>query len=117
VRDKINVILEKESEMVIVHVFIEVKPKFHDDFIVATLANVRGSCQEPGIARFDFLQSEENSHSFVLNEVYRTKDAITRHKETPHYQIWAETVKEMLVVPRTKKIYANIYPEDERWGD
>jgi len=103
--------------MIVIHVFIEVKPEFHDDFIEATLLNVKGSLQEPGIARFDFLQSDDDMNFFVLNEVYRTKDDTARHKETDHYKIWSETVKEMLVVPRTKKIYANIFPEDKDWND
>lgn len=102
--------------MIVVHVFAEVKPDYVELFKQATLANARASLLEPGIARFDILQDVEHPEQFVLVEVYRTKDDPARHKETRHYQIWKETVEEIMAVPRTKKIYENLFPDDEGWG-
>jgi len=102
--------------MNIVHVFVQVKPKYIEAFKQATLENAKSSIQEPGIARFDVIQEEENPESFVLVEVYRTKDDPASHKETEHYQNWRDTVEEMVAGPRTKKIYTNIFPNDEGWG-
>jgi quinol monooxygenase YgiN len=101
--------------MIIVHVFIEVKPEYLESFISATKANASASLQEPGIVRFDFLQAEDNPYRFVLNEVYRTEADTARHKETNHYQTWKKVVEEMMAVPRSKEIYANIFPEDQDW--
>jgi autoinducer 2-degrading protein len=100
--------------MFVVHVFVEVKPGHVELFNQVTLANARASLLEPGIARFDILQDTENPEKFVLVEVYRTKDDPARHKETKHYKIWKETVADLMAVPRTKKIYQNIFPDDEK---
>ncbi len=102
--------------MYVVHVFVEVKPGHVELFKQATLANAQASLLEPGVARFDVLQNPEHPEQFLLVEVYRTKDDPARHKETRHYQIWKETVEDLMAVPRTKKVYENIFPEDERWG-
>ncbi|MBG0783949.1 MAG: antibiotic biosynthesis monooxygenase [Anaerolineaceae bacterium] len=101
--------------MHIVHVFIEVKPDFIEAFKAASLANARASVKEPGIARFDVLQGTEQPAQFTLVEVYRTKDDPARHRETQHYQTWKATVAEMMAAPRTKKIYDNLFPDDEGW--
>lgn len=102
--------------MFIVHVFVEVKEDYLDDFIQATIENAKASLQEPGIARFDILQTPDNPYRFVLNEVYRTDADPARHKETEHYQTWNKTVGKMMAAPRTKKVYANIFPEDQDWA-
>ena len=101
--------------MYIVHVFIDVKPDYIEDFIDATLENAKASLNEPGIARFDFLQSRDDTNQFTLVEVYRTKDDPARHKQTDHYQRWNKTVEEMMASPRTKKIYYNLYPGENGW--
>ena len=101
--------------MFIVHVFVEVKEQYLEEFIQATVINAGASLQEPGIARFDFLQSKDNPCQFLLNEVYRTNEDPAKHKETAHYQTWKEAVEKMMAAPRTKIIYNNIYPEDQNW--
>lgn len=101
--------------MYIVHVFVEVKPDFIEAFKAATLANAKASVQEPGIARFDVLQDAEQPEHFLLVEVYRTKNDPARHRETPHYQTWKAAVAEMVAGPRTKRVYDNLFPEDEGW--
>ena len=42
--------------MLVVHVHVHVKPEYVEPFKQATLANVRESIKEPGVARFDFVQ-------------------------------------------------------------
>lgn len=102
--------------MYIVHVFIEVKPDCLDAFIEATNVNVKASVKEQGIARFDFLREIEDPNRFVLVEVYRTKEDTARHKATEHYQKWNNLVEEMMALPRTKKVYENILPDEKGWG-
>jgi len=101
--------------MNIVHVFVAVKPDRIQDFKKATLANARASVQENGIAQFDVLQEADDPSRFLLVEVYRTKDDPARHKETAHYNQWKESVTEMMVSPRTKKVYDNIFPDENGW--
>lgn len=102
--------------MIIVHVHVHVKPEYIEAFKEATIQNARQSVQEPGIARFDVIQSTEDPTRFILVEVYRTPDDPARHKETNHYQVWRDTVAEMMAEPRTSVKYTNIYPDDQGWG-
>ena len=102
--------------MIIVHVFIQVRPDRIEDFKDATLANASASLREPGIARFDVLQDADDPTHFLLVEVYRTKEVPARHKETAHYTHWKEAVAELMAVPRTKKIYDSIFPDQKGWG-
>jgi (4S)-4-hydroxy-5-phosphonooxypentane-2,3-dione isomerase len=101
--------------MMIMHVFIQVKPEHVEAFKAATVENARNSVLEPGIARFDVIQQEDDPTRFTLVEVYRSPEAPTRHKETAHFQKWFETVAEMMAVPRTRTFYTNVFPDDAGW--
>lgn len=94
--------------MLIVHVFVHVLPDDVDAFIEATKANAAASVQEPGIARFDVVQSLEDPTRFVLVEAYRSEDAAAAHKETAHYATWRDTVASMMAEPRTSVKYRDI---------
>ena len=102
--------------MFVVHVHVRVKPGCVDAFREATLANARNSIQEPGIARFDVMQQEDDPTRFVLVEVYREPEDAARHKETQHYRVWRDTVAEMMAEPRSGVKYANAFPDDAGWG-
>ena len=102
--------------MFIVHVHVHVKPEFVDAFRQATLENARNSVQEPGIARFDVIQQQDDPTRFILVEVYRTPEDPAQHKETTHYQTWHDTVAEMMAEPRSSVKYDNVFPDDEGWG-
>ena len=102
--------------MHIVHVFIHIQPDKLDQFKQASEANAAGSIQEPGIARFDFLQQADDPMRFLLVEVYRTPEDAVKHKETAHYNRWREIVEPLLVEPRSRITYRNIVPNDAGWG-
>ncbi len=101
--------------MFIVHVFVHVKPNQVEAFKIATIENASNSVQEPGIARFDVVQQQDDPTRFVLVEVYRTPDDPARHKETAHYKTWRDTVADMMAEPRSSIKYSNIFPADEGW--
>jgi autoinducer 2-degrading protein len=101
--------------MYIVHVHIQVKAEFSDAFKAACLDNARHSLQEPGVARFDVLQQADDPTRFTLVEVYRTADDPPKHKETAHYNRWREVAEPMMTAPRTRTVYANLFPADEDW--
>jgi quinol monooxygenase YgiN len=101
--------------MLIVHVHVRVKPEHIEAFKLATIENAANSVKEPGIARFDVVQQADDPSRFVLLEAYREAEAPTRHKATAHYQAWAEKVADMLAEPRSRVVYANIYPADQGW--
>jgi len=101
--------------MLIVHVEVFVKPDCIEAFKTATLANARKSVQEPGIARFDVLQRQDDPARFLLVEDYRTAEDPARHKETAHYQTWRDAVAPMMAQPRQSTKYDNCYPDDAAW--
>lgn len=101
--------------MFIVHVHIRVKPESVDAFTQATLENARNSIQEPGIARFDFVQQQDDATRFVLVEAYRTPDAQAAHRETAHYVKWRDTVADMMAEPRQPAKYNPVFPDPQGW--
>jgi quinol monooxygenase YgiN len=101
--------------MLVVHVHVHVKPDSVDAFKAASAENARNSVQEPGVARFDVIQQEDDPTRFVLVEVYRTADDPGRHKETAHYATWRDTVADMMAEPRSAVKYANCFPDETGW--
>jgi len=102
--------------MFIVHVLVHVKPDRVEAFRAASLENARSSVREPGLARFDVIQQQDDPTRFVLVEVYRTPDDPAKHKETAHYRKWRDAVADMMAEPRTAVKYANVFPDDQGWG-
>ena len=102
--------------MVIVLVYVHVKAEEIEAFHKATVENAQNSVREPGIARFDVLQQQDDPARFILAEVYRSEDDIARHKDTRHYNIWRETVAEMMAEPRRGVKFTNVFPDDGGWG-
>ncbi len=102
--------------MLAVHVNIQVKPGCIDRFIEATKENAKNSLKEPGIARFDLVQRQDDPTRFVLVEVYRDAKAPARHKETAHYAVWRDTVADMMAVPRSSTKFETLYPEESGWS-
>jgi quinol monooxygenase YgiN len=103
------------QSLVIVHVQVHVKPDAVAAFRAASLDNARDSVTEPGVARFDVVQSVEDPTRFVLVEVYRTPDAQAAHKETAHYKRWRDAVADLMAEPRTSVRYGNVFPDDRGW--
>ncbi len=101
--------------MLVVHVHIHVKAECIEEFKQATVANARESIREPGIARFDAVQSQEDPTRFVLVEAYRNTQAPAAHKETKHYATWRDTVAPMMAEPRSSVKYLNVFPDDQGW--
>ena len=98
-----------------VHVHVKVKPESIAEFRQASIENARNSVQEPGIARFDVLQQQDDETSFVLVEVYRTPEAPAAHRETAHYAKWRDTVEPMMAEPRQKATYNAVFPDPQGW--
>jgi autoinducer 2-degrading protein len=101
--------------MLVVHVFVHVKSDSVEAFKAASIENARNSVLEPGIARFDVIQQEEDPARFVLVEVYRTAEDPGRHKETAHYATWRDRVADMMAEPRSAVKYTNVFPDENGW--
>ncbi len=100
-------------QILIVHA--HVKAEFIDAFKQATILNAENSAREPGVARFEFMQQQDDPSKFVLCEVYRDSEAPAKHKQTAHYNAWVEAVSQMFEQPRTRAFYTNVFPADQAW--
>jgi (4S)-4-hydroxy-5-phosphonooxypentane-2,3-dione isomerase len=101
--------------MVILNVYIQVKPDMIEEFKKVTKENAEKSLQEPGVIRFDFLQQEDDPACFLLNEVYKNEDAVMAHKDTLHYAKWRSIAEAMMEGDRKRIRYRNIYPDNSGW--
>ncbi len=101
--------------MLVALVSIRVKPERVQAFITATLENARNSVQEAGVARFDFIQQEDDPNHFMLIEVFHSPEAQQAHRETPHYLAWRAAVADLLAEPRSGVRYLPIFPDQTLW--
>ncbi|MEL6627929.1 MAG: antibiotic biosynthesis monooxygenase [Bacteroidota bacterium] len=99
--------------MIVTCVHIEVKEAYLAAFKEATIANHKGTRQEPGNLRFDVLQAHDKPTKFVLYEVFENEEAIAFHKQTSHYLTWRETVADMMAAQRYGVRYEPIEPTDK----
>lgn len=97
--------------MLIIHVFVHVRPESVDAFVAATLENARQSMREPGVIGFDVIRQEDDPTRFLLMEIYHTADDPARHKEAAHYATWREAVEPMMAEPRRSVKYRALAPE------
>ncbi|MBN1916647.1 MAG: antibiotic biosynthesis monooxygenase [Verrucomicrobia bacterium] len=98
--------------MLTVHVSVHVKAECVEAFKAASLENARNSRREPGVARFDLLQQQDDPARFVFIEAYRTAEAPARHKATAHYQAWRDAVADMMAEPRSSTKYEELLPAE-----
>jgi len=97
--------------MIVIHVHIHVKAEYVEAFKRATMANALASRREPGVARFDCLQQQDDPARFVLVEAYREAEAREQHRQTRHYEVWRDIVAPMMAVPRTSEKFAPVEPD------
>jgi quinol monooxygenase YgiN len=95
--------------VLVVHVHVRVKPNCVEAFRKATIENARNSVKEPGIARFDVIQQQDDPTHFVLVEVYQNVEASAAHKETAHYKAWRDAVADMMAEPRSSVKYSEVF--------
>ncbi len=102
--------------MVVTCVYVHVKPDVVDKFIIATIANHRGTVKEPGNIRFDFIQQADDPCRFMLYEVFESEDAMAKHRKSSHYLAWRDSVVDFMADPRQGIRYKIIEPSDRtRW--
>ncbi len=97
--------------MFVVHINIQIKPEYIEEFKQLCVENAQNSVKEPGIKRFDCLQQSDDPTRFVLVEAYLDESGVTQHKQTAHYNKWRGEAEKMLVGERTRTRYIPVWPE------
>ena len=98
--------------MIVRIIDVKVNEQSIEDFKRITVQNREGSIQEPGVLRFDVLQSDRDPQDFFLYEVYRDEQATLDHKETDHYRRWREAAESMMARKRESTSCTPIAPVD-----
>ncbi len=81
--------------MIALSVEFAVDPAHADAFRSAVMTQAANSLsREPGCLRFDVCTDPERPERFFLYEVYSDEEAVTAHRETPHYARYAATVQD-----------------------
>ncbi|MBL7137764.1 MAG: antibiotic biosynthesis monooxygenase [Bacteroidales bacterium] len=97
--------------MIVTCVHVHVKEPFIKAFTEASAENHLASVEESGNCRFDILQLADDSSVFLLYEAYESEEDAARHKETPHYLKWRETVADWMAEPRKGVKYHALWPK------
>jgi autoinducer 2-degrading protein len=75
--------------MIAIWVKVKVKPERRQDFLKAIEVDALGSEQdEPGCARFNVLQDQQDPNTYYFYEVYKDEAALEAHRAAPHYAVW-----------------------------
>lgn len=75
--------------MIALWVKVKVKPEGRERFLQAIEVDALGSEKdEPGCARFNVLQDEQDQNVYYFYEVYRDEAALEAHRAAPHYAVW-----------------------------
>lgn len=101
--------------MHVVNVGIRVKDDRVEEFLDATLRNIRETLKEPGVRRFDLFRERATPTRFLLFEVYDAEADHARHKESAHYKRWAAQLESLLAEPRSRTIYESCFPRESGW--
>ena len=84
--------------MFIVLVQVRVRPEWLDRFAAAISENARVSPRvEPGCVRFEVSQVADDPCAWVFHEVYVSRDAWLRHRESPHFLAYQQVASEALL--------------------
>ncbi|WP_420098149.1 putative quinol monooxygenase [Corynebacterium sp.] len=81
--------------MISLTVDIRAKKGHLDSFLEAIKINaLKSFTDEPGCIYFDVNQDTEDDHHFIFFEVYDSQDAVTAHRQAPHFREWRKAVDE-----------------------
>jgi autoinducer 2-degrading protein len=101
--------------MYVVCVSVHVKEPHVTAFVDAITVNASATRHEPGNARFDVLQHEQDPTRFTLVEVYRTAEDFAAHQRTDHYYRFRDTVADWMAEPRVGVRHRSLFPPDAQW--
>lgn len=101
--------------MIIMNVFLRIKPERVNDFIAATLQNGNLTTQEPGNIRFELIQQTDDPTRFILTEIYRTQADMDAHFQSQHFQEWRAAVNDAFAEPGYSATYTPHFPSPSAW--
>jgi quinol monooxygenase YgiN len=98
--------------MIVAIINVHVKSECVGEFKTAILDNASNSINETGISRFDVYQQSDDPTHFTLVELYKSDNAVLKHRETTHYIRWRDAVASMMAEPRVRTTYNIVFPPE-----
>ena len=80
---------------IVLVVNVKTKPGCAEALIPTMRENAANSVLEDGCYQFDILTNEDDENDFVFYEVYKDKDALASHRETPHFLAYFNLMQEL----------------------
>ena len=78
----------------VIHVIFQIKPQHVAEFQEAVLLQAKNSVEkEEWCHQFEVSTSPDRPNCFLLYETYDDRDAIVKHRETPHFAKFAEKIE------------------------
>ena len=104
----------KDVQITLVECFVSnADENSREKMTTETRRNARESIMELENARFDVLRTKDQ---FVLVEIFKGKEALSEHKNEPHYKNWNKNVESLMSKPRAKRSYKPVFPTNEDWN-
>ena len=103
--------------MLVMVVSVKIRPELREKFLETIEDDATCSVRdEPGCLRFEVLQDEADENHYYFIEVYRDKDALAAHQQTPHYARWM-AVRGEAVESAERTVTNSVIPRDpSHWG-
>jgi quinol monooxygenase YgiN len=86
-----------ELSMLVLSGTFTAKADKKDELVALAAVLLPQSRKEPGCLRYDFLQDALNPERFVFFELWKSRDDLNAHFQTPHFQSFAQAFPEMIV--------------------
>lgn len=94
---------------------VRVKPDMRQKFLDAIEVDALGSERdEPGCARFNVLQDNEDPNVYYFYEVYADEAAVEAHRAAPHYAVW-KAAADTLDGPTERIECRSVFPADRSY--
>lgn len=80
------------STPIVVFVTVEIHADRIEEFLRVIEQDAIGSRlnEDGGCLRFDVLRDRSDANKFHFYEAYVDSDAFARHRDTPHFKLWAD---------------------------
>jgi len=85
---------------------VKIDPAVLEQVRPIMMENARKALSEPDCDQFDVAVAEDDPNAFIFYEIYKDKEALAAHRETPHFQAYWKLVGELGdKLQRSAKIY------------
>ncbi len=84
-------------------VHIRIKPGRVKEFLEVFRVNFERTRTEPGNYRLDVLQDAADENHFVIYEAFEDEAAVHAHRQTEHYRLTADGLKNLMTTEKREK--------------